>query len=816
MKRLSISVAICFLLPAWASRAQAPAVQNPAAVWRILWQPLADPSRSAHVENVELNRDRIHIVLSDGTIQFLQAASGVVFGAVFHGSGHLSADPPNAIEAQQLRLFTKQDKLKANFSDATFSFTDSTFDDVAKQVKWTAAGSSSDDLYAKRQEHRENLGATLVPRLFKSILSSERTRSSLFFADLKTEQGWVEAHFDSSEPEQVQVGRWGDLGAVRNFDTWLSFPASDASASQAFNDPAAKADFLIPNYHVDAAVNKSAELSATTRTEIQPRISGERVLLFSLDSNLRVESVNDSAGHPLTFFQSRETKDRYQSYGDYLAVALQQPAKAGESIMLEFHYGGKRAVRKVGDGNYFCESFGWYPSLLSHRTEVEVFANRSNFEISFRSPKKFSLVATGSKASETRDGDLLVTTWKSETPLSVAGFAFGDYKLYEQKEGNVNIQIFANRQPDDGMKSIQQIFDNPLPSLAGPGAASPRGAIGQLTPSNMAKTMGTEMVNTIRVFQAYFGPYPYKQLAVTNIPYSYGQGWPGLIYLSAISFLDSTQRNTLGLKDQIWLTDFWRSHESSHQWWGHRVGWKSYHDQWLSEGFAEFSGQLYTQYRENMKEYFRLLRDNKTMLETSDINGHRFEQVGPVWMGLRLVSSVSPCAYNEVIYKKGGYVLHMIRMMLYDFRNPDHDHLFKDMMKDFCQTYDTKSASTEDFKAMVEKHMLRTMDLDGNHKMDWFFNQYVYGTGIPQYDFRYSVVPTPNGKFKINGKVARGGVPENWKDILPLYMHQGPGAVRVGFITVGSGVTPFEFFLPTKPEKLTVNDFEDLLADVRQ
>ena len=50
------------------------------------------------------------------------------------------------------------------------------------------------------------------------------------------------------------------------------------------------------------------------------------------------------------------------------------------------------------------------------------------------------------------------------------------------------------------------------------------------------------------------------------------------------------------------MTDFFRGHESSHQWWGHRVGWKSYHDQWLSEGFAEFSGLFYVQYRENMKE----------------------------------------------------------------------------------------------------------------------------------------------------------------------------------------------------------------------
>lgn len=816
MKLLRLFIfGFCFLAMTSAANSQTqPSAQDPAAVWKTLWQPSIEPTKSAHVEKVEFIRDRLHIMLSDGTLQFLQPANGVVFGAIFHGSGRFTVDPPNPIEAQQLILFTKQDKVNLNFSEATFSFTDGTFDEVSKQVKWAAVGASNDDLYAKRQEHRENLGATLVPRIFKSVLSTERMQAPVFFADLKTEHGWVEAHFDAAEPEQVQVGRWADVGPFQNFDTWLSFPAGEVSSSQAFHDSEAKADFLTPNYHIDAAVTGGAELSATTRAEIHPRVTGERVLLFTLDSNLRLDSVKDPQGHALTFFQSREGKDRNQSYGEYVAVALQQPTSKGEHILLDFRYSGKRAVRKVGDGNYFCESFGWYPVLLSKRTGVEGFANRANFEINFRSPKKYILVATGNKVSETRDGDLLVTSWKSDAPLAVAGFAFGDYKLFEQKDGNVNIQIFANRQPDDNLRAVQQAFDSPMPSLGG--GARPMGAIGELTPSSMAKVMGTEMLNTIRVFQSYFGPYPYKQLAVTNIPYSYGQGWPGLIYLSSISFMDSTQRHTLGFQDQVWLTDFWRAHESSHQWWGHRVGWKSYHDQWLSEGFAEFSGILYTQYRDNMKEYFRLLRDNKMMLKTSDISGRHYEQVGPVWMGLRLSSSVSPRAYSEVIYKKGGYVLHMIRMMLYDFRNPDHDHLFKDMMKDFCQTYDTKSASTEDFKAIVEKHMSRAMDLDGNHKMDWFFNQYVYGTGIPQYDFHYSATATPEGKFKISGVATRGGVPEKWKDMLPLYLHQGQGVMRVGFVNASGPETPFEFLMPTRPEKLTVNDFEDLLADVKQ
>ena len=89
-----------------------------------------------------------------------------------------------------------------------------------------------------------------------------------------------------------------------------------------------------------------------------------------------------------------------------------------------------------------------------------------------------------------------------------------------------------------------------------------------------------------------------------------------------------------------------------------------------------------------------------------------------------------PPGYNSVVYNKGGYIIHMLRMMLQNPRNPGGpDAHFEALMKDFCQTYGSGAASTEDFKAVVEKHLTPMMDLDKNGRMDWFFNQYVYGAG---------------------------------------------------------------------------------------
>src|SRR6266478_1008150 len=542
------------LLLAICARPQTPAPLPPASAWNALSSPAMDPSKSARMENVEIVRDRIHITLTDGTIQFAQAANGVVFGATFHGKGRVQVDPPNSIEAQQLRLFTKQEKLDMPFTDGTFSFADGLFDEVARQVKWQPSG-ASDDLYANRQKAREDLGEAAVPRLLQGILSADRARTAYFLADLKVAgKDWVEFHYDALDPEEIKVGRWVDVGPLKLDDTWMHFPARNQSSADALKNPLAKEDFVIRAYNINASVTSGAELSATTKMTLAPRLAGQRVLIFDFDSNLRIESVKDTQGTALSFYQARETKDRYQSYGDYVAVILSEPLAPGKPQTLEFRCSGKRAIRKAGNGNYFCESSGWYPELPNS------FATRADFEMTFRSPKNSVLVATGVKMGDTVDGGTRITTWRSEIPLAVAGFAYGDYKSYNEKAGEVAVDVYANREGDDIMNMIQRAFDS--------GAA--QGAVGSLTPAAMAKTMGGEMANTVRLFSSYFGPYPYKSLSVASIPmsYSHGQGWPGLIYLWSASFLDATQRHEIGLKDGPELTDFFRAHESSHQWWG--------------------------------------------------------------------------------------------------------------------------------------------------------------------------------------------------------------------------------------------------------
>ncbi len=777
----------------------AASAQDAAALWQQLAQPPFDPDKSASIENVAITRDRIHITLTAGTIQFTKPAQDLVYGAAFHGKGRVEIKPPNPIEARQLRTFTGQEALAMDFTDATFTFTDAFFDEVSKQVHWRVNSENDlQNLFLHRWDERQNASLPDAPRIFKSILSGDRKRTAFFAADLKTaDKGWVFMSVDALATEEVTVGRLVSPGATTMFDNWLSLPVGDRSAAEANADPMAREDVDIKRYRIDAKVTGGGELTATTRVSVAEKTSGERVLIFELDSNLRVQSVKNKDGNSLVFFQPRDPKDRPQSYGDYVVVVLPSASTAGAAEELEFSYGGKRLIQKVGNGNFFCQSYGWYPALR------DSFATRADFEMVFRSPKNFTFVATGSRLSESTDGDWKVTSWKSSQPLSVAGFAFGQYKLYSEKSGNVTIEAYANTDADDGMRLIRMVL--------------PDAPLGSLSPAEMIKTMGTELGNMVRLFETYFGPYPYDRLAVTNIPYSYGQGWPSLIYLSALSFLDSTQRHYLGIKsdENIELTDFFRAHETSHQWWGHRVGWKSYHDQWLSEGFAQFSGNLYIQYRQSEKEYINRLKRDKEQLLDKDMKGRVYESLGPIWMGQRLASADTPNAYSVVVYNKGGLVVNAIRRMLWNAQSKNSDDRFMEMMKDYCQTYNNKAASTEDFKAILEKHMVPSMDLEGNRRMDWFFRQYVYGTGVPEYQLQYQVQDVGGGQSRISGKVLQSGVPDGWLDVLPLYAQSSGKVLRLGTLNARGKETSFEFNLPLKPEKLVLNYREDTIANIR-
>ncbi len=812
-----------FLLAFWFGLAVVPAVAqtetDARGVWALLPQPTFDSQKVAVVENVTLERDLAKLDLVSGTLALGPPVHGRVLQAAFRGRGVLRFAPTQPSERQQLQLSSGAVALEAEFSEAILIFSDNTVEELSAEMRFQPGDASGlQQLYRERSDRWRSFGLSWDPRMLKAALDSNPERQSFFVAELKTDKhGWLTFILDAADPEQVELQEFDS--ARYSVNIWAKFPAGGQKAAEAFQEPLAHQPYQLDSYVLDVTIEGNTQLEAQADVTLSLRRSGQRVLLFALDPNLRVREVSTAAGQPLDFFQPEDPKDA-PFFGDYLVVVAPEAFPQGPNV-LRFRYGGKRVVRKEGAGTFFCQSFGWYPTYGAGRYSLTTneFAGRSNFDFTLRVPKKYEAVATGEKVEDRKEDKYRVTRWKSTIPLAVVGFGFGDYRIETQTVDNAQVDVYANRSPDDLLRSAQSAFAGELPGEGGltlqPGQVLPTAALGVPSPAALAKTVASEVAGSLQVFETYFGDYPYKKLAVANIPavYSYGQGWPGLLYLWAVSFLDSTQRNALGIKDHVQLTDFFRAHETSHQWWGHAVGWKSYHDQWLSEGFAQFSGILYTGYRRAPGEYFRLLREDRRDLLSKDLNGAVYEQIGPVYGGFRLSSSRHPDAYGVVIYKKGGWVLHMLRMLLYDTRTPDPDHRFKAMMQDFTRSYFNQAASTEDFKRIVEKHMTAQMNLDGNGRMDWFFNQWVYGTGVPHYVFSYTVEtgPQPN-TYVLRGRIQQSGVSDQFKMPVPVYLWQGKRKLQAGWIIANGPETTFDATLGFKPDKVTLNEMEEVLC----
>jgi hypothetical protein len=322
----------------------------------------------------------------------------------------------------------------------------------------------------------------------------------------------------------------------------------------------------------------------------------------------------------------------------------------------------------------------------------------------------------------------------------------------------------------------------------------------------------------VQVYTDFFGPASFTHLQITQqTACNFGQSWPGLVWVPICYYFDTTVRHELGMD---WGDrGYWKvvtPHEVAHQWWGNTVGYSSGRDQWMSEGFADMSASLYlSMIEQDRKKFLAFWRDERQLLLERDAQGFRAIDVGPLTMGYRASNfRTGGGITRRLIYPKGAYVLHMIRMMMFDSHNGDAR--FKETMHDFVDTYRGKPATTEDFKAMVEKHMNRGMDLDGNQKMDWFFNQYVYGTGIAQYAFQVSLEPTPDGKSHLKGAITRTGVPDSWKDSVAVYGHVGDKTFRLGVLGVTHSSEPLDINLPMKVDRVSLNDFEDLLAEIKQ
>jgi hypothetical protein len=763
------------------------------------------------VDNLILKRDAATFTFTRGSFMFYGEVDGKVTGAVFGGVGHFHLTPPTATERHSLQILTKKPEFDEDFTNVVLRFTDGTADELRKASKAGQSGNGAADstlIQAAQEFHtfqREHLFENIDLRLLEDVISP--SKGGFFLAAMRGSSSphivfEIDPHgAPEVAPEEVRL-------AVRNSWGW-TYPCAFHLASEYADGTASgrqqNVAFRVENEELDTSIEKSGFLGGHAIVHLHALEDGVAVVPLTLFPTLRVSKVEGEHGEVLDFVQEKKEED--SDFGLVLAT----PLKKGDAAIVKVTYGGKDAIRNAGNENYDpIARESWFPNGGIG------FGSYASYIMSFHVPKDIELIATGTKLSDKVDGKVRTSEWDSKMPLPVAGFHLGKFAEKSGKTSSgVDITAYANTSPPDIASRILHSTAGDEPNEDGPHGGGM--ALGNLNTTSMLPVELSQGMVAEQIYENYFGKLPFDHLALSQQPAcNYGQSWPMLVYLPICGFWDSTIQNQLGIRpaDQYWKVV--TAHEVAHQWWGHTVGFESYRDQWMSEGFADASAAIFLQAtRKNNNEYREYWKQLKQQLTDRNSDGFRPIDVGPVTMGFRLSSPKTGWGiYQNLVYPKGAYILHMIRMMMMSAKTGDAD--FVAMMHDFVDTYRLKVATTEDFKAIVEKHMNAGMDLDHNHKMDWFFNEYVYGTDLPQLHFE-SQIKTESDGDKMYFKLTQSGVPDSFKMIVPIYLELTDGRnIRLGIVMMqGSSTTETTVPLgkPPAPIKRAVIDYmHDVLA----
>ena len=767
--------------------------------------------QSFPLANFTLTYDVGTFKFEKGTLTFLAPVEGVVTGAIFVGEGHFKLTPFTSIEAHEISRRTGSDTVNEDFTEAVFRFTSD------GRMRFLSGIGASDPTEASpeagavlqrwkdRVRRRPEIPASFTQSILEGEMMDNVDADVLAAIYNPAHPMFLNAYIRGKKHKDLRFFVRARVGAIPQLDSpeevglincdpdsmedgvwYLDHFKAEYTKGMASSEQDRRL-FATKHYKIETVIARNQHLFGSATISFEPLIQGERVLKFALLPNLRVSRVLDEQGQNLFFIQESRKED-----GSFYVMLANAP-DPGKEMSITVEYAGDKVVLDAGGGSFYVRArTSWYPNLNG-------FGERAFYDLTFKVPHRYKVISVGKLQSESVEGDLAVSHWVTPIAVAVAGFNYGDYKREDIEDAKTHYQIAGYY--------LEELPDNlrRYPALR------------SMAPHAMTKYALEQARAQMQLCTYYFGKIPYEDISITEQPdFSFGQSWPDLVYLPISAYIDSTQRWMLFGHIDNKFTGFVQEvtpHEVAHQWWGHAVGWASYHDQWLSEGFAEFSAGLFLQnafgpnWKGDYTDFWNRLHDR--ILEKNNY-GIAPNDAGPLWMGERLTSPKTASAYQSVTYPKGAYVLAMLRSIMYS--QDDGDKAFIEMMHDFVESHRDRPASTESFKAIAEKHMTRMMNLQGNGRLDWFFNEWVYGTQVPRYKFDYQMTPGDGGKVKLHMTITQSEVDENFGMIVPVFADFGKGMVRIGQMgVIGNSSRSIDAELPSSPKKVVMNAYKEIL-----
>ncbi len=793
---------LAFLLPALAARAEMPVKE---LARRVLDAGL-DPDECYQVRDVRFSREDARFYLTEGFLIFGKPVNGVRLSAVFTGEieggdAEVLVMPPYRSERLSLASFTGSPNLDEHFHTAVLVFSDDTYPELLKLIG--ARGTPR-----KRPER----GALLVPawdpvlrnltrsfqvRIVKDLLGETRATSGFFYGALIGRKvGNFDFLYDPCAADQINVGQVVVRYNQGYFDLWTRF---QAHSFRSHTRTMPTDDAVVQSYRIEAALDPELKLQCTTEAVVIPGPQATRALQFDISPQMRVTEAR-IAGEPAEVFQPDSIRSSLirGDQDETLLIVPSKPLEPGREYRVEMKHSGA-VISDAGNGVYFVGARGsWYP----HR-----FPQFARYDLFFRYPRDLDLLATGQAVEQASDSEWRTARYRLDTPVRMAGFNLGRFDHQSITRGNYTVDVYANRTVEP---AIQQNLAVVPPPLAGPPgdrrwtvdlAPFPE-EIHPAEPSAHLEQFALEIASGLEFMAGRFGPPILNTLTVSPIPGNFGQGFPGLVYLSTLAYLDPRFRPAAVRSEtqQIFYSDIMPAHETAHQWWGNLVASAGSEDDWLMEALANYSALLYLEQRKGSGVIDQVLADYRKQLLAKNESGGTVESTGPIIWGRRLDLSKAPSAWRVITYEKGSWIIHMLRRRMGDER-------FLAMLAELRRRYQYKTITTDQFRR-VAAEALPPDSFDP--QLEAFFDQWVYSTGLPVIRMSYSV----RGKapdIRVTGTITQTEVAEDFSTWVPVEIQFPKSKPVVHWVKTANTPVPFSVALREPPSKVLLDPNNSVL-----
>jgi hypothetical protein len=639
----------------------------------------------------------------------LHMASGTAFVArtpdgptavVLLGKGQIRFTPADPAERTQIRIFSGEDTFVQEFDGAFIRVNPSEFPLRFDTASLQPRQPSPSDVRRATEIFDDYVGRTL--QLDLSDLSRDRWSLVPPFGDLIAEvrtrrHGSLTYARSSNEAEDVS---FFDRRRRKNISVYASEEKLARRGRFYSEDDLVDYDVLAYDLEVDIAPERSM-LSGVARVKVRIETGGVTSLTLRLAESLGVRGVYSPQFGRLLHLRVIGQNS--------LIINTPSPLVGGTEMWLEIRYGGR-----LPSQSFDREAIRLGQDLQDPYVPTEqryLYSNRTYWypqaTVTDYATAKLRIIVPG-------DYDVVATGDPTGPPAPPPGVVEGSKarKMF----------VFDAAKPARYLACVVSRF-SPVESTT---LELKKGDSGedvalyvQANPRQVVRVRDMlEKAGAIFEFYASLAgdaPYPSFTIALTESDRPGGHSPPYFAVLNQV-VMGSTF---------VWRNDpvsfdnyptFFLAHEVAHQWWGHAVGWKNYHEQWLSEGFAQYFAAMYAEKERAGSVLGNLLRQMRhTAIRASD--------QGPVYLGYRLGHiQGDDKVFRAVVYNKGAMVLHMLRRIVGDER-------FFAGLRAFYAEWKFKKAGTDDFRVAMERASGRDLTR--------FFETWIYGSEIPRIKFDY-------------------------------------------------------------------------------